>query len=234
VAEWLSLPIDQKSHRLSDGRPVLIVTPDLRFPQGSTVEEQRANEGRFFRIADESEESGGTCTWRKENRGVWRWSWYKAGYGRGLDYGERDQRNQPETTIEEMRLLKAEALYRMGNLAEAAVIVNETRIPAGLNPTDAGGTNTDCVPRLPDGTCGDLWEMLKWEKRMETVFTGVASVGWFFDARGWGDLWKDTPLHLPVPCGEAELMQLLPCNTFGGPDGQMGSPGSVYQFPHEG
>jgi hypothetical protein len=75
--------------------------------------------------------------------------------------------------------------------------------------------------------------MLKWEKRMETVWTGIAGVNWYLDGRGWGDLWRDTPLHLPLPCGEAELL-LLPCKTVGGPAGPMGSPGSVYEFPFEG
>ena len=140
----------------------------------------------------------------------------------------------PEITLVEMRLLKAEGLYRSGNRAGAAAIVNETRVPAGLNATDGAGTNTSCVPRLPDGSCGDLWEMLKWEKRMETVWTGVAGVGWYFDGRGWGDLWKDTPLQFPIPCREIQILQMMPCNTYGGPGGEMGSPGSTYHFPGEG
>jgi hypothetical protein len=142
--------------------------------------------------------------------------------------------DQPEVYLAEMRLLKAEGLYRKGDLAGAASIVNETRTAAGLSPTDASGTNLECVPRLPDGSCGDLWEMLKWEKRMETVWTGLAGGNWFFDGRGWGDLWKDTPLQLPVPCLELELMQMTPCNSFGGPGGAVGSPGSTYNFPFEG
>jgi len=234
VAEWLALPMEEKAHNLPDGRPVLIVTPDLRFPQGASVEEQRANEGLYFRIAEAYEEGGSLSSWKKEERGTWRWSWYKPGYGRGLDYYVLEVLDQPELTLAEMRLLKAEGLYRKGDLAGAASIVNETRTAAGLSPTDASGTNTECVPRLPDGSCGDLWEMLKWEKRLETVWTGLAGANWFFDGRGWGDLWKDTPLQLPVPCQELELLQMTPCNSFGGPGGTMGSPGSTYNFPFEG
>jgi hypothetical protein len=141
--------------------------------------------------------------------------------------------DQPTITLAEMRLLVAEGLFRQGNKAGAADIINETREAAGLNATDANGTNTSCVPKLPNGQCGDLWEMLKWEKRMETVFTGINVVGWFWDGRGWGDLWKDTPLMFPVPCQELEVLQLLPCNTYGGPGGEMGSPGSTYAFPFE-
>ncbi|MGW8320664.1 MAG: hypothetical protein ACWGSD_03840 [Thermodesulfobacteriota bacterium] len=49
--EWLQVPFYEKTHLLPDGRPVLIVTPDLRFPQGETVSAQRAESGRYFRIA---------------------------------------------------------------------------------------------------------------------------------------------------------------------------------------
>lgn len=142
--------------------------------------------------------------------------------------------SQPEITLAEMRLLKAEGLYRRGDLAGAAAIVHETRVVAGLNPTDAFGSNTSCVPRLPDGSCGGLWEMLKWEKRLEVVWTGLAGANWWFDGRGWGDLWKDSPLHYPVPCEELTILQMLPCNSYGGPGGPMASPGSTYQYTGEG
>ena len=226
VLEWLALGMDEKHVFFADGRPVRIVTPDLRFPQGATIAEQRANPGRLFRVATEAQEGD---TWTRPDRGPWRWSWYKP----PPMYWAIDEREQPEIHLAEMRLLKAEALYRQGNRAAAAAIVNETRVAAGLSPTDAAGTNLECVPRLPNGSCGDLWEMLKWEKRMETVWTGVAGANWFFDGRGWGDLWKDTPLQFPVPCQEVEVLQMPPCESFGGPGGQMGSPGSSYNYPHE-
>jgi len=224
--EWLALPFGEKDVWFPDGRPVLIVTPDQRFPQGSTVEAQRENTGRYFRITAASEEGN---TWKKPERGRWRWSWYKAG-PRGMEYGMDAVFDQPFITLAEMRLLKAEGLHRMGKLAGAAAIVNETRVAAGLSPTDAAGSNESCVPRLPDSACGDLWEMLKWEKRMETVWTGVANANWWFDGRGWGDFWEETPLQIPVPCTELEILGMTPCYTFGGPAGEMGSPGSSYAF----
>ncbi len=241
VAEWYTLPSTEgeaaggpaKSHLLPDGRPVLIVTPDLRFPQGSTVEEQRANQGAYVRIATASEAGGSGSTWVRPDRGLWRWSWYKAGYHMGRDYYHLSNQDQSEMPLAEARLLKAEGLFRSGDLAGAAAIVNETRTAAGLNATDASGANTSCVPRLPGGSCGDLWEMLKWEKRMETAHRGIAGAGGFFDARGWGDLWKDTPLQLPVPCTELEILGLTPCYTFGGPGGKMAAPVSTYDFPFE-
>ncbi len=76
--------------------------------------------------------------------------------------------------------------------------------------------------------------MLKWEKRVEVVLTGVAGGNWFFDGRGWGDLWKNTPLHFPIPCQELQVIQMMPCNDVGGPGGEMGSLGSTYSFPGEG
>jgi len=227
--EWLQVPFHDKTHLLPDGRPVLIVTPDLRFPQGGTVPEQRAETGRYFHIVSETEAGD---TWKRPDRGSWRWSWYKAG-PLSADYGSEGQMIQPLFRFAEMRLLRAEALYRLGDRAGAAAIVNETRAEAGLSTTDASGSNASCVPRLPDRSCGDLWEMLKWEKRMETVWTGVAGANWWFDGRGWGDLWRDTPLQLPVPCEELRVMGEAGCNTYGGPGGEMGSPGSSYGFPGE-
>lgn len=226
---WLDLSLDAKGNNLPDGTPVLIVTPDTRFPQGTTVEQQRANQGTYFRIASESQAGD---TWKKPERGVWRWSWYKG--LRMTEYGWDAIFDQPEMRTSEMQLLKAEGLFRTGNMGGAAAIINTYRTAAGLNATDATGTNTSCVPRLPDESCGNLWEMLKWEKRMETAHTGIAGAGWYFDSRGWGDLWFETPLQYPVPCKELQVLQLLPCNTYGGPGGEGGAPRSTYAWPGEG
>lgn len=226
---WDSKSLSEKSYEV-DGTDVLIVTPDLRFPRGSTIDEQRASPGTHFRINRPGTETG--YTWARPDRGVWRWSWYK--HNRGEDYWNDLVFDRPEIRMEEMRLLTAEGLYRTGDLAGAAAIVNETRVPAGLNATDAGGTNTSCVPKLPDGSCGDLFEMLKWEKRLENVAKGPLGVLWYFDGRGWGDLWKDTLLQLPIPCAEAQVLQMLPCQTFGGPGGEMGAATSVYAWNGEG
>ena len=103
-------------------------------------------------------------------------------------------------------LLRAEAAYRMNNRAEAASLINVTRTAAGLNATDAAGTNTDCVPKLPDASCGDLFEMLKWEVRLETMYKGLHLAPWYFHGRGWGDLAEGTFLQRPLPGREAELL----------------------------
>jgi len=225
---WSAQTLSNKSHTVG-GTPILIVTPDLRFPQGGTLEAQRAAPGRYFRVNREGAETGNT--WARADRGTWRWSWYK--HTRGEEYWNEFQYHQPEIRMEEMKLLKAEGLYRTGDRAAAAAIVNETRVAAGLSATDAAGTNTSCVPKLPDGQCGDLFEMLKWEKRMENTFKGPFGNLWFFEGRGWGDLWKGTWLHLPLPCTEAQLL-LLPCKSFGGPGGEGAAALSTYRWNGEG
>jgi hypothetical protein len=245
--EWLSLDLGSKSYQFSDGRNVLIVTPDTRFPRGATLEEQLASDwgqdedGAYHHNYWQGEgylaitpDTWAGNTWKKPERGVWRWSWYKNSFSNWLDYGWNANFDQPFITMAEMNLLKAEGMYRNGDMAGAAALVNETRTLHGLNATDAAGTNTSCVPKLPNGSCGDLLEMLKWEKRLEAQWTGIAGANWWFDGRGWGDMWKDTPLQFPIPCQELQVLQILPCNTYGGPGGEMGSAGSSYNFPFEG
>lgn len=223
---WLDVPMGDK-HPIVDGNPTLIITPDLRFPQGATLDAQRANPGTYF---DAPSDIG--SVWAQPGRGTWRWSYYR--HSKHIEYSNAVAVGDlPEITVRELQLLKAEALFRTGNLAGAAAIINETRVPNGLNATDATGSNTSCVPKLPDGTCGDLFEILKWEKRNETAQYGPHTIGFFFDSRGWGDLWVGTPLQFPAPCQDLEILGLLPCYAFGGPSGEMASPGSSYNWPHE-
>jgi len=223
--EWLAV---EPSSRMPDinGEPFLIITPDRRFPQGATLEEQRANPGTLYDVPA----SLGNH-FQQPSRGTYRWSYYWA----------RTMRNwgtNPNVVLydkTEMDLLKAEALYRLaGNsmTPEAAALVNISRMAAGLDDISDG--NDSCVPKLPDGSCGDFFEALKWEKRLETIFSpGFFIAPWYFEGRGWGDLYQNTPLHLPTPCLEMQLRQEL-CVTYGGIGGQGGAAKSVYNFPHEG
>lgn len=223
---WLALPIASKDPN-PGGQAVLIVTPDKRFPQGTTVAEQRANSGTYIRSP--SNISG---VWARPDRGTWRWSYYHL--NRYSQYYTWSDFTYAEINIREMKLLKAEAMFRKGDKAGAAAIINETRVAAGLNATDANGTNTSCVPKLPNGNCGDLLEMLKWEKRMEVAMQGLYGAPWYFDSRGWGDLWVGTALQFPAPCKELQVLNLLPCYTFGSTGGEMAAAPSTYKFPHEG
>ena len=222
---WLALSIANKDPNPND-QAVLIVTPDKRFPQGTTVAAQRAASGTYIRTP--SNISG---VWARPDRGKWRWSYYHL--NRYSQYYTWSDFTFSEINIREMKMLKAEGLYRKGDKAGAAAIINETRVANGLNATDANGTNTSCVPKLPNGNCGDLLEMLKWEKRMEVAMQGLYGAPWYFDSRGWGDLWVGTALQFPAPCKELQVLNLLPCYTFGSAGGEMAAPQSTYKFPHE-
>jgi hypothetical protein len=227
---WLSAPMGERHANLgaNPADPFVIVTPDTRFPRGTTLDEQRllANTGRYYQAAPTSGMHG------QAGRGTWRWSWY-------INIRERhwadDAATNPYYTWipkAEMDLLKAEGLFYKQDFAGAAALINRTREAAGLNATNAAGLNTSCVPKLPNGSCGNLFEMLKWEKRNEQLAQGLMSAPWWFDSRGWGDLYRGTQLEFPMPCREAQVL-LLECYTFGGVGGTRASPGSSYAFPGE-
>lgn len=239
--DWLSYPVSDRRPRFPDGSPRLIITPDQRFPQGTTLEEQLDNPGMPHAVTGSPHIIVGHRDWRQDARGTHRWSVYQRMVALSVREGGTTQTSYPIITLREMDLLRAEAAMHGGptTLAEAADLINASRTAAGLSPTDAAGTNADCVPRLPDGSCGELFEMLKWEKRMEIAFFGLHSVPWWFDMRGWGDLYLGTPLHRPVPCEARTVIRALDpgapeCTTYGGVDGEFASPGSSYGFPHEG
>jgi len=237
---WLDLALDDKLPNPTSG-DVIVVTPDTRFVQGSTLAEQLdpVNTGSLFSIPDAlpnvDDQWGIASVWKRPDRGTWRWSYYW--HTDAEQYAYFNDFDWPQVTIAEMDLLRAEAAYRDGDMVTTASIVDTYRTANGLSaftgtaygPTD----NASCVPRLPDNTCGDLWEALKWEKRMETHFKGIYGNSWFFDGRGWGDLFEGTPLQFPIPCLEAQTLGLLPCYTFGGSAGDFAAPVSTYAYPDE-
>lgn len=235
--EWLSVtPAETRHPILPSGDPFLIVTPDQRFAQGTTAEEQQAGQDLSTII----QFNGGPLglpgnNWGQPARGTQRWSFYRNSVGDGhIFFG---QTSIPEVTVHETRLLTAEGLYRLGDAPGAAALINVTRVGVGglseADPTEPNDGNDSCVPRLPDESCGDLLEMLKWEKRMHTAFLGVHANTWYFDGRGWGDLYAGTPEQLPIPCDENDLWG-LPCNNVGGVGGESAAPVSVYAWPDEG
>jgi hypothetical protein len=81
----------------------------------------------------------------------------------------------------------------------------------------AGASN--CVPRVPVGpnftstACGNIMEAMKYEKRLETQFTGF--VQWYVDERGWGDLVQNSGYQFPVPYQEMDA-RLHPFYSLGG------------------
>jgi hypothetical protein len=112
-------------------------------------------------------------------------------------------------------MLAAEGYLRAGQVALAIPLINASRarnglppIPAGTSATQPIGTMPNCVPRVPQPpnftstACGTVFEAMKYEKRMETAFTGYMI--WFTDNRGWGDMVATTPLEWPVPYQEMQ------------------------------
>ena len=162
--------------------------------------------------------------------------WFNATAPLGNALAQLALRQHVVLTVAEMNMLKAEALIRLGRTQEAVDIINITRTaPVGAGPNlapvtaagtvGAGATPAEiaaCVPRRTDGTCGDLWDALIYEKRLITYgYDGLVA---FADMRGWGCLAPGTPLHLPVPADQLILMG-RPVYTFGGMPGQPGSAG---------
>lgn len=155
-------------------------------------------------------------------RGTWRYShYYFHRYGTGTSWQEGPQ---PALTVTEMDLLKAEGLIRLGRAAEAVDLINKSRVTRGeLAPVTIDGPPNEagCVPRKLNGSCGSLWDALRYEKRMEGL--GVSGVIAFLDARGWQALPENTILQLPIPGRELETLR-LPLYTYGGPGGLSSAP----------
>ncbi len=139
----------------------------------------------------------------------------------------------PAITAAEMRLLRAEGHLRSNQVALATADIDVTRTGRGglpaisgvitnltqtVPPHPGGGPNS-CVPRVPQGPnytsagCGNVWEALKWEKRLETAYSAWGN--WYLDARRWGDLPEGTPVHYPVPYQELDTRR-QPIYNMGG------------------
>jgi hypothetical protein len=227
---WLATPRDART-------PFLLITPDLRFPQGATRAEQNADRGgqgaptgrKYFRNRDPGGDQASTG-WVVSQYDHYRFRAFSDAGRIGLF---------PIFTRAENDMLAAEGHIRRNNVNAAAVLIDRTRTTAGLpalsgavtdvNQSVPGGAN--CVPRVPLGTnptvCGNILEAMKWEKRMETAFTTYGA--WFFDSRGWGDLPVGTAIHWPVPNQEANA-RLMPIYNMGGVGRDGGAGESTYGF----
>ena len=134
-------------------------------------------------------------------------------------------------SVDEMSLLRAEALIRLNRAAEALPFINRTRTRTqrigttdypGLPALTAGGVpqSSDCVPRTAAGACGSLMDALIYERSIETYALDALLA--YFDSRGSGRLPVGTFVHLPVP-GSELLSSGLQLYSFGG----VGGPGAV-------
>jgi hypothetical protein len=199
---WIAAPIANRT-------AFVITTPDRRI-HGTT----NALPGtRFTRV---------TATMGSAANGAYLTSWYRSTRYLNTAADSGNRAFIQVISLDEMKFVRAEALYRVGRFAEAAALINPTRVAAGLRPVDANGppAGRDCVPRKESGACGDLFDAIQYEKRIE-LYPTEGDIPWF-DARGWGKLVPGTPVHVPV--SGRELISLgLPYYTFGG----IGSPGTA-------
>ena len=234
-AAWLAAPLANKV-------PFLIQTKDLRFPAGGTRALQQTNSGtpaatpipptaiQYFR-----NRSGGDAASDVYGQSQYDFYRFQAFYN-----ASRIGSNGPAMfTKNHNDMLRAEALIRTGNIAGAIAQIDPYRTRAGLPTLASGGITAlgqpvpggvSCVPRIPVGTgpvwtgtaCGDIWEAMKWEFRMENMYVGYSA--WFFPMRGWGDLPEGTPLHWPVPWAEMDTRREAFYNLggVGGTDGAVG------------
>jgi hypothetical protein len=73
-----------------------------------------------------------------------------------------------------------------------------------------------------------MFEALKWEKRMETMYTHFAA--WFLDMRGWGELPEGTGLHYAPPFADLQARGRSESQIYstGGTTGNATAPRGVY------
>ena len=119
----------------------------------------------------------------------------------------------------EVDLMRAEAYFFKQDYASAAALVSGTRANGDLEPVTGieGDQSEDCVPRRTDGTCGNLYDAILYERTIEAA--GQDALRTYFDSRGFGRLVTGTFLHLPVSIDELVALN-KPVYTYGGVGGE--------------
>ncbi len=241
-AAWIAQPVGERG---ANNNAFFMATPDNRFPQGSTRAAQQADFAitsctaastackRYFVNRPNGNDSFSGQSFGLSNYDFVRfYSWQQNGDGSGARNGPT-----PFMTLAEIDMLQAEGLYRQGNYAAARDLVNKTRVANGkLPPITAADATTPvpggnaCVPKVPVApfnvvACGNLWDALKYEKRIEGAFTHYAP--WYLDGRGWGELPKDTPLFWAVPYQDLQARGKALGDIYGSGPGAGNAAGSV-------
>ncbi|MGQ0767515.1 MAG: hypothetical protein ACT4OZ_17850, partial [Gemmatimonadota bacterium] len=228
---WLATPLNSR-------QPFLVVTPDRRWAQGSTRAAQQSGS---------PEPQNHTSFPYVRNRATsldvpgdpWGTSFYD--YHRYKYIRNASSTGQwPEFLPDEANLLAAEGHIRKGQIALATARIDISRVRAGLpaltgaitSLTDPVPGGASCVPRVPTApsftttTCGNVFEAMKYEKRIEMAHGRLGS--WYFDGRGWGDLVTGTTFHYPIPYQEMDARGLAFYSLGGGGPGT--SPRGTYGF----
>lgn len=228
-AAWVTRPFSERTE-------FLVVTPDLRWPAGSTRQEQTSASRLNGTYTAVPYISHAPDLLPGETWGISHYFVSRLGYLRGVvgDY--------PEFLKTELDLLAAEGYLRTNRLNEAAAKIDLSRVSHGGLPalsgyitslTQAVPGGAQCVPQVPQPpafnttACGTILEALKYEKRIELAFLPLGAL--YFDARGWGDLVEDTPLQYPVPVLELDARNLPHYNLGGG--GASSAKRGTYGFP---
>lgn len=221
-----------------------IVTPDRRFPQGTNRTAQQGSgppaAGQTYTLTPyfRNRPTGSDIAGEPLNV-----SEYDMWRTRQLQQASRVG-PFAVLTAAEIRLLAAEGYIRTGNFLEAINRINVSRQAVGQLPAIAttitdtltpAATGASCVPKVPDiaqgyqgHKCGNVFDALKYEYRMETAYIGYGN--WFFPGRGWGDLPEGTAYHWPVPYDEMDTRR-QPFYGFGGVGGPSASgPGNYGLF----
>ena len=167
-AAWLAQPL---ASRGSAG-PMLIVTPDQRFPQGPDRASQQQDFlitscqpaatvcKRYFQNRPTAKDVAAASAWGASDYDHARFqSWYTSG-----DNGVGSNGKFPFFVLAELDMLQAEGLIRTSSYAAAAALINKTRVKNGLPAITAfdnttpvpGGTaaapvpgGSSCVPLVP-------------------------------------------------------------------------------------
>jgi hypothetical protein len=242
-AAWLKQPLGERG---AGNVGFFMVTPDLRFPQGTTRAAQQAD----FKVQDCEVAGVLSCKRYFTNRpngsdqytGV-SWGWSNYDFNRFHSWATKGDAGSPRNgpllvfpkTVVDM--LQAEGLIRKGQFSQAAALINLTRVKNGLpaitafdatSPVPGGADCVPKVPQLPNATtvaCGNMMEAMKWEKRMEESFIQYAA--WFLDERGWGDLPEGTALFWAVPYQDLQARGYSIGSIYGAGLGAGNAPGSV-------
>lgn len=219
---WINAPLDQRT-------PFDLDTDDVRIrPTGPCpAPNSSAMCGKYIRYMGSSPFPADRGIYHYSNYIDWRWAY--------LWYDYRYETVWPDMTQKELDIIAAEANYHLGNTAALMEHVNMSRANGELPPfTDPNGVapgGDRCVPKMNDGSCGNLWEAYKYEKRIELFHYGMATE--YFDDRAWGDMVQHSWTQLPIPGIELDLL-LMEIYTFGGPGGNSSAPDILDDVTPEG
>jgi hypothetical protein len=193
---WLTTPAEQRAR-------FLITTPDRRItgPGGPT------SNGLYFRYVTTNLVNSLYGTYRES---FYQWSRYATSINVGATSGTFSV-----LPLDELKLYRAEAFFRMGQLQQAVDIINTFRAKGSLPAITTAGVaaSPTCVPKTRTGACGSLLDALAYERNIELAFVDPIRV--WADKRGFGLLTTGTILHLPLPYEQQRILG-MPYYTYGG------------------